>query len=346
MAKRKFKLFDSQREGKGVYKSNIEKTPGLKKFWRIYRENFFNRLLYINIIFIVGNLPIIFWIMALAGIGQAKVIMPNDGMFSILWGIGDLSGQQTPASLAMLGASGVQGVTYVNTFVTYLFWGLGCLAFLTWGIINTGIAYILRNLSTEKPIFIFSDMIDMIKKNWKQSLPFGILDLLLLVLLPYNLYLSYTGSGFLSGMFVGLTLIFIIVYLIMRWYIYLQIVSFKMKMTKIIKNALYFVLLGIKRNALALLGHLILVGLTVMFLFAFNGMLVVVALFIPALMLFSHCYFMGYYAAWYKIDEIMVIHDDENTSETEDDEEDDEDSEDDENDDDVILTDSEEPVTE
>ncbi len=317
MSKKKgFKLFDSQREGKGVYKSNVEKTPGLKKFWRIYRENFFNRLLYINIIMIVGNLPIIFWIMAIAGIGQEQVLVPNDNIFSILWGI-DGFAEQSPSTLAMLGVAGVQSITYANTFVTYLFYGLGCLTFITWGGINVGVAYILRNLSTERPVFMLSDMLEMIKKNWKQALPFGILDLLLLILLPYNIFtIITTGSGFLSSMFFWVTIVVLLAYMIMRWYIYLQIVSFKLKMTRIIKNALYFIILGIKRNILALIGNVILIGLTVLFLFGFGGKLLVLALFIPALLLFSNSSFMGYYAAWYKIDEIMVIHEEENTADS------------------------------
>ncbi len=309
MAKKKFKLFDSQRKGKGVYKRNVEKTPGLKKFWRIYRDNFFNRLLYINIIMIIGNLPLIFWIMAIAGVGQGRVMMPNDGIFSILWGIGGFT-EQTPASLAMLGVAGVQGVTYTKTFVTYLFYGLGCLTFLSWGVINVGVAYILRNLATERPIFMFSDMGEIIKKNWKQALPFGIIDLLLLFMLPYNIYsVVSNGGGYISSLFFWVTIVVIFVYLVMRWYIYLQIVSFKMKMTRIIKNALYFVLLGAKRNALAMLGNVLLIFLTILFLFGFGGQLLALALFIPALMLFSHTSFMGYYAAWYKIEEIMVVHD-------------------------------------
>ncbi len=317
MAKKKFKLFDSQREGKGVYKKNIEKTPGLKKFFRLYKDNFFNRLLYINIVMILGNFPVIFWIMALAGVGQVKMMVPADNLYGAVWGVNELAGQHTPSSLAMLGISGIQTINYINTFPYYLLIGLGCLTFLTWGLINVGMAYILRNLATERPIFLFSDMIEMIKKNWKQALPFGILDLLLLILLPINLYISNMESGFMSGVFVGITLIFILFYVIMRWYIYLQIVSFKMKMTKIIKNSLYFVLLGWKRNLLALLGHVVLVGVILLCLLL-TPALAVVALFIPALMLFSNCSFMGYYAAWYKIDEIMVIHDDENNTDTDD----------------------------
>ncbi len=328
MAKKKrFKLFDSQREGKGVFKSNIEKTPGFKKFWRIYRENFFNRLLYINIIMILGNFPLIFWIMAIAGVGQKQILMPNEGIFSILWGISNFTGAQTPASLAMISVAGVQGITYAKTFLNYLLMGLGCLTFLSWGIINVGVAYILRNLATEKPIFLMSDMGEMIKKNWKQALPFGILDLLLLLLLPYNIFTILSGNGgIVQNIFFWVTLIFTLVYMIMRWYVYLQIVSFKMKMTRIIKNSLYFVLLGIKRNLPALIGNLILLGVTVACLFIFNGVLLVLSLFIPALLLFSNCSFMGYYAAWYKIDEIMVIHDEEEDDDSDESEEEEEDT--------------------
>ena len=84
--KRKWKLFDSQREGKGVNKEDLEKTPGLKKFWRIYRENFFGRLLVVNIIMVVCNAPLILALLALQGLGSASYHVPSGNLFPLLFG--------------------------------------------------------------------------------------------------------------------------------------------------------------------------------------------------------------------------------------------------------------------
>lgn len=307
--KRKWKLFDSQREGKGVSKDEATLGPGLKKFWRIYRENFFGRLLYLNILMIVGNFPLIFVLMAYLGVGKVAYTVPGGNLFSLMHGIVSNVGGYTPSSLAMLGVAGMQNVTAAATPWTYVLYGLGSLSLLTWGFVSAGSAYVLRNMSTDRPIFMLSDFFDTYRKNWKQVLPFGMIDLAITIILPFNIIsmLRSGGSGVL-GFFFWVSVVLFLIWFVMRWYAYLQIVSFRLSLWKIIKNSLYFVLLGIKRNLVALLGIALILGTMAVLLFAFGNYLIALVLAIPLLMLFSTAGLMANYAAWYKIDEIMVIH--------------------------------------
>ena len=52
------------------------------------------------------------------------------------------------------------------------------------------------------------------------------------------------------------TVILFVLYFVMRYYMYVQMVTFKLKIFKIFKNSLIFALIGIKRNVVAFLGIL------------------------------------------------------------------------------------------
>lgn len=316
--KKKWRLFDSQREGKGVRREDVERTPGLKKFWRIYRENFFGRLLFINIIMIVGNLPLVLAFLAYQGVGSAAYTIPSGNPFSLFWALRQYEGD-SPASLALHGVLGVQASASASTPWTYVLYGIGALTLVTWGFVSLGSAYVLRNMSTDRPIFMLSDYFEVYRKNWRQALPFGMIDVAVIGIILYNIVsmLRAGGSGFL-GFFFWVNVLLLLVWSIMRQYVYLQIVSFRLSLWKIIKNALYFVLLGIKRNLMALLGVFLLSLILFIVTFVFGNYLYALSLGILLLTFFSSATFMSVYAAWYKIDEIMVIHADEATPEADD----------------------------
>ena len=97
-----------------------------------------------------------------------------------------------------------------------------------------------------------------------------------------------------------------ILYFFMRYYMYVQMVTFKLSVFKMIKNSLIFALLGIKRNVMALLGILLLIFLEILLLFGTGGILLPLAVAAPLAILFSTFAFMKVYASYYKIKEIMI----------------------------------------
>lgn len=307
--KKRFLLFDTQREGKGVSKSDVIKEPNLKKFFLIYKENFSNRLLFVNLLMILGNFPLIFLFLSLIGVGQKEFFAPGGNLYSVLQGIFLSQGTETPADLALFGINGIFTQQHANTAVNYVFYGISALTLFTWGPVSVGTTYILRNLASSRPIFFWSDFFDTIRKNWKQGLFYGMIDLLILVILPFNMVtILQSNGGDVASFFFWTTVVLFLAYFVMRWYVYLQIVTFDMPIFRIISNAMKFILIGIKRNLMALLGAVLLLGLTLLFLLSFNGVTVVLTLGIVLFCLFSGIAFMGIYAAWHKIDEIMVIH--------------------------------------
>jgi uncharacterized membrane protein YesL len=302
--KRRFKLFDSQREGRGVTREEANLPPKLKKFFILYRRDF-SRLLTINIFMVLGNFPILFLILGLSGMFSADFTRPVVEGYAVFDGLFTHVGNSGP----MLALNGILGVhTMGSTLNTwgYILIGLGLLTFFTFGCVNVGTAYILRNMVKGDPVFVWSDFWYAVKRNFKQAFPFGILDLLLCILPPINIFMisSMMDGSFLYGMMFWANLIIGILYFVMRFYIYIQMVTFDLSIRKILKNSLIFSLLGAKRNILAILGMAILVILTLAL--AYSGILLTLAVMIPLLLLFSNCSYMATYAAYFKIEEVMI----------------------------------------
>ena len=185
--KKRFRLFDSQREGKGVSKNEKKLEPGLKRFFISYK-NHFGKLVSVNIFFILGNFPFIFLIAALAGVTQNRIFFPLSDVFQNLVGIFSNSGGMDPYSMAMYAIEGLQSASYSPTTLTYVFYALGALTLFTFGIVNAGTAYIIRNMVSGEPVFVWTDFWYAVKRNWKQALPFGIIDIAINAILLLNIY--------------------------------------------------------------------------------------------------------------------------------------------------------------
>lgn len=304
--KKRFRLFDSQREGKGVEKSDIDPTPNLKRFFRLYKDNL-NKLLSLNILMVVGCFPLIFAVLAASDVLTHSFNTPASDLYSLFRAMLVTKDSYSPADLVLIGIDGLQVADSVRTIGNYIFWGISLLTAFTFGIVNAGAAYITRNIVKGDPVFVYSDFVYAIRRNWKQALPFGILDFILCILIPADIMILMTNEGgLLNGVFLWANIIFGILYVFMRFYIYVQMVTFDLKTVKILKNSLIFALLGFKRNILAFLGIFILVFLALIFLFSAGGLLLPLGIAFPLIVLFSHSTFMGTYASYYKIKEIMI----------------------------------------
>ena len=304
--KKKFRLFDSQREGKGVEKSDVDKTPNLKRFFRLYKDNL-NKLLSLNIVMVVGLFPVIFLVLGFSNVMTVDYLSPTSDVYSMLRAVLLTKDSLSPSELISLGIDGLQITESARTVWNYVFFALSLLTFFTFGIVNVGAAYVTRSICTGDPVFVYSDFIYAIRRNWKQALPLGILDLLIAIVVVYNLLTTLqTGGGFGSGVVFWGNLIFGLIYFFMRNYFYLQMVTFDLKIFKIIKNSLIFALIGWKRNFLALFGMLLLIVFNLVFVFGFGGVLIPIGIAFPFIALLSHATFMGSYAAYYKIKEIMI----------------------------------------
>jgi len=295
-----FKLFDSQREGKGVSKEDAVMSSDLKGFFKAFKLHF-SKLVSVNIIYVLGNFPIIFFILALSGRFNIASTAPGSILFPALHGI--MLHDSSPLMLSLFGVFGLQTELSAFGTVSYILFGLTGLLLFTFGPVNAGTAYILRNLLRGDPVFIWSDFWYAVKRNIKQSLIFGFFDLLIMAIFTYDIIAFYANMGsFIYSLMFYTCLVCAVLYFFMRFYIYIMMVTFDLSLLKLLKNGLIFSILGFKRNILALLGIIAAFALNYFVLMFFLPL----GISLPFIITFAVCAYIATFAAYYKIKEIMI----------------------------------------
>jgi uncharacterized membrane protein YesL len=301
--KKKFKLFNFNKDGKGIDPGE-DTTPNLKFFFKqLWRKA--SKLLTLNMIMIVQVVPL------LASLYLYFIVTPTtptalNPEFSALFGIQAASGNAMNA--LNLGLLSFQHP--LPTYNTYVYWIIGALLLfhvITFGWQKVGSIYVIRGLVRGDSVFVWSDFFYAIKKNLKQGFILGIIDCAVMFALAFDVYYFFTSpsSGLNNFMYV-LTIALIIIYIIFRFYTYLMVVTFDMKLMKIFKNALIFVVLGIKRNIMALLGLLIVTLFAGVLIVIFLPMGLGVTLVLPFIYYLALCAFIYTYAAYPVIQKYMI----------------------------------------
>lgn len=150
-------------------------------------------------------------------------------------------------------------VPIVNAFLsgqTFLIPIVPFLPLMLTGPFTAGFTYVIRNYTRQEHAFIVSDFFEHSKKNWKQALATSILIylfsyLLLQALVFYNAFFLSTGipTGILYTLFCVVALLFII----MAFYVYPIMITFKMHYKVVLKNAWTFTVLKLPQNFLIFL---------------------------------------------------------------------------------------------
>ncbi len=299
--RKKFRLFNYSLGGKGVPK-DINEPRNFKFFFKLLGRNL-SRLMSVNMLIVFSNFPIFFILFALSGNLNTTSYSPVSSLFGPMYGALKISGETSPLVSALNSVYGLQVEISVPTTLTYIFYGLGLLTLFTFGLSMCGTTYIVRNIVKGEPIFFMHDFWSTIKRNWKQGLIFGIIDIALCFLIFYDIifFAANAGSYMTSVMFYGAVAIGII-YFVMRYYIYVMMISFELSLYKLIKNALIFTAVGIKRNILGTLGIIVLAMFSYGLLMVFPPLGAIV----PFIITLAIGQFIAIYTSWPKIYSIMV----------------------------------------
>ncbi len=301
--KKPLKLFDMNRDGKGVDPGE-DTTPNLKYFFKLLGRKF-SKIVTLNMLMIFQILPIII-ALYLYFIGSPKTPTQNFPEYGALFGIQQAS--STAVSSVNFGLFSYHyGMPTYNTYVYWVIGGLALFMLVTYGWQKVGSIYVMRGLVRGDSVFVWSDFFYGIKKNFKQGFVLGLIDCLFMFVLTYNLIFFYNTSldGF-NGFIYIMTIALIILYIIFRFYTYLMIITFDMKLTKVFKNALIFTVLGIKRNILALLGLAVVTGIAVLMIGLFLPMGLGVTIVLPLIYYLGVCAFIYTYAAYPIIKKYMI----------------------------------------
>ncbi len=299
--KKKWGFFSGYaKDGKGVKEEDVITNYNFVNFFKLYARRF-SKLVWVNALYIVGNFPLIFLMIALSNYFSDMGTSPSSELYAVLNGIGTASGGVGALPAALLGIHGALGTIFSPTPVTYVLYGISALFIFTFGPVNAGCAYLIKNLIKGEPVFLWQDFITTIKTNWKQALPMGILDLGMLGLSAFSLLSYYVNYENYFVLFWTMLLI-IMLYMFIRFYLYTIMVTFELGFFQIIKNSVIFCLLGFWRN-LAMFASICFLIFMVFWLGSLFMPIFVISLFI---LVFATSSFMGTYAAYPKIKQYMI----------------------------------------
>ena len=301
---KKFKLPLFSREPKEIDK-NEDKTPNIKYYFKsLWRK--LSKIISINLIMLLLIIPIIIAIFAYL-ILMPRIFVFTDTLFPAIHGIDIIS--SSPVIDTFINITGIS--LEVTTFTGG--WGLAvisiCALFLllTYGWQNLAATYLAKELFLGRSVFVFSDYFYAIKKNFKQGFWIGIIDFLISALLIFDFIYFYSMPSQLHTdiMFWGICGVSVI-YILMRDYIYILLVTFDLSIKKIFKNALIFTALGIKRNIVSSIWIIIVGALNLVLALAFMPANIIIPLILPLFYFFGFALFTTVYAAYPVIDKYMI----------------------------------------
>ena len=309
--KKKFNLFDwyfkSKEKENDRLDINVLEKPTIGSFFKVLAKKT-GKLLSANLLFVFGNFPIFFIIFAFSGILTESASAPLYQTWGPLYGAMGFESNATTSFLSNI--FGVHTSINVLNTPTIVFICLGALIIFTLGLTKVGTTYLYRNLMSGEPIFPLSDFFYVIKRNFKQGMLLGIIDSIFIGMFAYNIYflfVNYNAAQY-NGVMLFFTVAMAIIYSFARHYAYIMVFTFDMKLGKIIKNALYFTILGIKRNFVALLGIILVVLINV----GLCAIFLPVGALLPFIITFAICDFIAVYAAYPMILKYMVSDEDRN----------------------------------
>ena len=303
---KKFKLF-SKKEKKDITPEEVEAErngpKGIKLFFKLLKRNF-GSLISLNLMMLFMVIPLLaaFYVY-LQGDTTPSVTSP---VYATLHGADLIIG--TPATELLKNTFSTRLMLPVYNSVVYpVIIGIIALLALTWGWQNVGSTYVLRSIVRSEPVYIWSDYFYAIKKNLKQGFIFGIIDFVIIAVLTFDImWFSGNTGSFAQDLMYFCTVGLALLYVFMRFYLYIMLITFDLSYWKLLKNALIFTTIGIKRNIVGGLGIVFMAALNIALIIFFMPMGVAVPLILPLFYFMSFSSFISVYTAYPSIQKYMI----------------------------------------
>ncbi len=182
---------------------------------------------------------------------------------------------------------------FFKLVIANLLYALVSLPIVTQGLAQAGLTFVCRNYAREKHVFLPSDFFDTIRKNWKQALVTGILELVIGGCLLFDIVYAWNWLNasesleILPLIFFAVSACIVVLFCYARYYLYLQMITFKFSFKQVWKNSFLFAMVGFKENliisvSLVALYVLVFVLLYFFFWYVLGPLLVLYLLFFPA----------------------------------------------------------------
>jgi len=217
-----FGFFDYSKPGPGIPKDLPPKSKFIVFFEVLGRK--FWKLCYLNLLYFITSLPILFIIYLIFG----SFILPY---------IQDTISAQKYIE----NAKNIESMLFMflNIFVIGGFMAFGI------GPTTAGYTYILRNFAREEHAWVTSDFFENIKKNIKESIITLVVDFIILFTFYVNIRFYSAMEKQYPTLYLVKYFIFVAfaIYLMMHIFIYPMMVTYNLKVRHIYKNAFIFTIL-------------------------------------------------------------------------------------------------------
>jgi uncharacterized membrane protein YesL len=284
-------------------------TPTLGYFFKLLKRKC-GKLLSLNLMMAVMILPILAAVLIPFMGGKAPTVAEGAYSYSSFLGIYLIEsgeGAINPSVTSVMGLLSEQlNVPVWSTGKYVAIAVLIAVTALTWGWQNVGAAYNLRSLVRGDSCFLWSDYFYAVRRNLKQAFVFGLLDFIFLAVLLFDFFYFSVSGGTLNGALYMIFLVLLILYIVMRFYIYHMMVTFDLSIKKLLKNALIFTMLGFKRNFMALLGIALVIVLNVLIIIPCLAVGFSVPIILPLFYFPALSGFIATYCAWPNIQRYMI----------------------------------------
>lgn len=139
-----------------------------------------------------------------------------------------------------------------NLILANLLYILFCLPIVTIGPATAGLTKILRNYAREEHAFLWGDFWETFKKNFWRALLVGVLDLLVGLIIYYDAWYfsNFTAPGIPTIIALAVVMLSATIYIFMRYYIYVLLITFRLTLKQLFKNSFKFAWIGLFRNIL------------------------------------------------------------------------------------------------
>ncbi len=296
-----------RKEPKEISAAEVEKERNAPRniafFFKLLKRNF-SKLLTLNLFMLFMIIPIIaavfVYLQGPTTAAQTGILAPT------LFGVDLIS--DSPAVSLMQSIYGMTAQLPAHSSPVFIIIAVILLLLaLSWGWQNIGATYILRSMIRGEPIFMWSDYFYAIKRNLKQGFFVGLLDAAIIGTLAFDIfYFSGMSGSFTEDLMFFCTVGISIIYIFMRFYIYLMLITFDLSTFKLLKNALIFSVLGIKRNIVAALGIILMTAINFLLLILLLPVGIIVPLILPLVYYLSFSSFISAYAAYPNIKKYMI----------------------------------------
>ena len=245
-----FGFFDFTKPGKGIDTNAPQKHPFFL-FWELLWRKL-SKYIILNMMYFVIISPIVTFL-------YLQLITSVQGV------VGTDIDVTTMLSQILIGIA--------QAFPTPVLFLLLAVSILAYGPFTAGLTYILRNYTRQEHAWL-SDFWQKARANLKQGIIVGIIDLGIYYLLFFNItsMFSVNDLGLSSGSVFGFNLagvvsIFILViYSMMRNYIFMLMVTFELSIVNIYKNSAIFAVVGLWRNLLVVIVN---IGTAILFILTY-----------------------------------------------------------------------------